>query len=305
MPRKLLNTPIHSSDIIEFANSSSDFGFELRILSKLNELGLRCEHGGTYQDPVTNKPRQFDIRSYIAKNGCVIRMAIECKNLRDNFPLVVFTVPRVASESYHDIIYSYDPDDVVSTDINQSSIIYQAAPIAFRSHGKNLRLEADYSFYPAGEPVGKSCSQVGRDKDNNLTGNDSEVYEKWYQAIHSAHDLVDLANSDWESLEDKECFTLVVPILVVPNDRLWVVRHSSDGNQIEDPKLVERTSIYIDKYIHPSDKLTGIGASLSHLEILTEDGLSKMCSDISSQGELFKSMFPEKGLNRAAAQSFR
>jgi len=60
---KLKHAPIVAADLVEFLDSQSDFAFEIRVLNSLIALGFECEHGGTYDDPATNKPREFDIRA--------------------------------------------------------------------------------------------------------------------------------------------------------------------------------------------------------------------------------------------------
>ncbi|QDV40878.1 hypothetical protein Enr13x_07140 [Stieleria neptunia] len=282
---KLQNTTVSDADIREFADSASDFGFELRILSTLKGLSIDCEHSGTYDDPVTQRPRQFDIRALVDLGTLRIRLAIECKNLRENFPLVMFEVPRSETESYHDVIFSHEPqrgDSVLSIPIMDS-------------HGAKLRLAGNSSFYPPHEYVGKACSQVGRLLSNDLTGNDAEVYDKWYQAIHSAHDLVDRANNDWESNEQKACVTFVLPILVVPNNRLWRIKYQSDGTRASDPERTSRTTMYIDKFVAPADRFAGIAASFSHLEIVTEQGLADLCNGFLT-GDLAAKAFSQDGV---------
>jgi hypothetical protein len=86
-----------------FPGSSSDFSFELQTLGLVRAHGLDCEHGGLYKDPITKKMRQFDIRA-IAREGCYfVRLAIECKNIEENFPLLVSCVSRRDSESFHEV----------------------------------------------------------------------------------------------------------------------------------------------------------------------------------------------------------
>lgn len=285
---KLQDIAIAANDIREFADGSSDFGFELRVLSGLESGAIDCEHSGTYDDPVTNKPRQFDIRAMLDLDTCCVRLAIECKNLRENFPLVVFQVPRSEKESYHDLIFSHEP---------QHHGHGFASPLT-ETHGSMLRLRKEHSFYKPGEYVGKSCSQVGRAISGELTGNDAEVYDKWYQAIHSAHDLVDRANEDWESNDQKACVTLVLPVLVVPNDRLWGINYQSDGTRAGDPEPIDRVSLYIDKFVASSDRFSGISANFSHLEILTENGLTDMCAGFLT-GDLPSKAFSQEGIERA------
>ena len=65
--RKLSPNSITQSDIAEYLNGYSDFSFEIKVLKKFTNLGYECEHGGTYEDPVTGKSREFDIRALIQK----------------------------------------------------------------------------------------------------------------------------------------------------------------------------------------------------------------------------------------------
>jgi hypothetical protein len=166
------------------------------------------------------------------------------------------------------------------------------------SHGIKLRLKGDYRFYPPHEYVGKACSQVGRLLNGDLTGNDAEVYDKWYQAIHSAHDLIDWANEDWETNDKGACATLVLPILVVPNERLWRIKYRSDGMRESDPERTDRATMYIDKFVASTDRLAGISASFSHLEIVTERGLADLCSGFLT-GDLAAKAFSQEGIQAA------
>jgi hypothetical protein len=60
---KLKRDPINARDLEDFVANNSDFDFEMKVLAKLRSLDFECEHSGTYQDPVTHKARQFDIRA--------------------------------------------------------------------------------------------------------------------------------------------------------------------------------------------------------------------------------------------------
>ena len=59
---KLKTYPIGESDLIEFLESSSDFAFEQEIFKTLIDLDFKAQHSGTYSDPNTGLPREFDIR---------------------------------------------------------------------------------------------------------------------------------------------------------------------------------------------------------------------------------------------------
>ncbi|MEQ8851715.1 hypothetical protein [Gimesia sp.] len=276
---KLNDDPIQADDIKDFVNNTSDFGFELNILSKLTSLNIECQHSGSYSDPVTNKPRQFDIRSRMTRMKYTVKMAIECKNLRSNFPLLIMRIPRTENESFHEVIHSHRIDH--------------------GSPGRRLRIKGYHSLYSVGDYVGKSCSQVGRTTQNkDITGNDAEVYDKWSQAIHSSYDLVNDSCDDWRATTTKNSYTLVLPVLVVPNNRLWIMDYSSDGKPQGDPREVDRASIFIDQMIKTRKKAFGLSATISHLEVMTEIGLFQFCESF-FDGNLINKVFSEDGLEFA------
>lgn len=97
------------TDLREYLGNHSDFSFEIRVLNSLVKCGFACEHGGTYDDPVTQKPRQFDIRATQCFGNRFVRLAVECKNIRDASPLLVSCVPRAPEDAFHEIVASCRP----------------------------------------------------------------------------------------------------------------------------------------------------------------------------------------------------
>lgn len=71
------------------------------------ERGIPATHGGTYTDPITGKPSQFDIRAeMLCHKQCGFSFSIECKGLAEDCPLVVSRVPRPAEDSFHEVVKS-------------------------------------------------------------------------------------------------------------------------------------------------------------------------------------------------------
>jgi hypothetical protein len=103
-PANPQKNPITSKDLAEFVANDSDFAFEMQVLTQLKNTDFDCSHSGTYQDPVTAKIRQFDIRARKQKGPRVLELAVECKNLRPEGPLLLSCIPRTAEEAHHDII---------------------------------------------------------------------------------------------------------------------------------------------------------------------------------------------------------
>ena len=260
---KLKNDQIVGTDLLEYLNSYSDFSFELAVLKMLRERNIECEHGGHYEDPVTNKSREFDIRAIKTIKRSRVRMAIECKNIRENFPILVSCIPRQDKESYHQIAIVSEPK--TESFMTELSVL--------QSRAKTLSIKGEHSLYKVNEPVGKSTVQVGRTLDNTISANDSELYDKWGQCLTSANDLV--ARVYWDGRDDKEVyFSAVFPFVVVPNGRLWVVNYDDDGNRISDPTPSDRVSCFIDKAYELGTKMANATMWLSHVEIITLEGMT-------------------------------
>jgi hypothetical protein len=273
---------VGSADLKEYLNGYSDFSFELQTLKTLRAMALDCEHGGLYQDPVTKKSREFDIRAVARADGRVVHLAIECKNISASFPLLVSCVPRHDSESYHEVGVIRDQDKNT----------HYSVPAMF-SRARIAHLEGDNSCYKPLAPVGKSLAQVGRstDKEASIVASDSEVFDKWSQCLASADDLV--RRSYWEPIVGKNSrlLTMVLPIVVVPNDRLWAVEYDNAGSINSDPKQVEHCSFFVDKE-YAMGSVAEPAYKISHLEILTSNGLMHFVEQNLSSAEAMVDLFP-------------
>lgn len=272
--------------MMEYLKGTSDFSFELQTLKLIRESGLDCEHGGIYEDPVSKKSREFDIRALARRGRYSIRLAVECKNVRENFPLLVSRVPRHESESFHEVVLAGDNDnsDIVTID-------------AFKSKAKVLRICGMDSRYKPNDPVGKSIAQVGRanDKSAEIVANDSEVFDKWGQCLSSANDLV--SDSYWSEVQEQDLPRLaaVIPILVVPNGRLWHADYSIDGLLQTEPELAEHCTVLINKS-YDMGGVVPLTYRISHLEIFTSAELLSFIKN-SLRGETeMQEIFPNTGV---------
>ena len=278
---KLKTEQISKADLSEYLNSHSDFSFELSVLEMLRENGIECEHGGHYQDPVTNKSREFDIRAIKTIGKFRIRMAIECKNIREYFPVLISSIPRHEQDSYHQVALLREPEERP----------YASGGHMFSSRAKILSVPSNHSIYKPGEPVGKSIAQVGRHvQDSKIFANNSELYEKWGQCINSAHDLVVDVYSDGE--DDKKIYlSAVIPFVVVPNDRLWIATYDNNGRLISGPESTDRCSCFIGKE-YEMQKLARAYMKLSHVEIVTFDGMQTFVEEYLKDKESMDKIFP-------------
>ena len=255
----LSNDPITESDIEEYLNGYSDFSFEIQVLNKFLEFGFTCEHGGVYDDPVTDKSREFDIRALYNKGAMRLCLSIECKNLRDNFPLILHCLERKRSESYNEVICTFDPEKLSEN----SGVIIPAQQEFFRV----VRLKTSNTLYPPHEYVAKSADQVGRkQQDKSITSTDSGVFDKISQSINSAYDFV--SEAQYLKITNHSYFSLIFPVLVVPDNTLWQAKYDNQGVRQGKPELIRRASYFIGKewWTGGTQSLT---YSISHLEIVT------------------------------------
>lgn len=287
---KLKNAPIQKNDIVEYLDSCSDFSFELSVLKMLRENDVSCEHGGLYEDPVTGKSREFDIRAIKTISNYRIRLAIECKNIRENFPVLVSCVPRHEEESYHQIAMVGEP--------KSRSILRM--PMIHQSRAKTISLRNQHSIYKKNEPVGKSTAQVGRGTDGTISANDAELYDKWSQSLSSIADLVSRTYWDGDERDDEDFyFSAVFPIIAVPNGRLWVAYYDDNGNRTQEPCTSNRCSSFIDKVYEMGLKVAGARMWISHIEIMTFDGLYSFVDSYMKTKEGASVIFPQEGILKA------
>jgi len=285
---KLKTDKIIFEDLVEYLDSYSDFSFELAVLKMLRTSDIDCEHGGYYEDPITKKSREFDIRAIKTIQQYRVRLAIECKNVRENFPILISCTPRHEQESYHQIAFPCKP--------NSNNFVN---PLD-QSRAGTLSILQQHSFYKVGEPVGKSTAQVGRALNGTISANDVELYEKWGQCLSSIDDLV--TRMYWDKDDDeKNSYSAAFPFVVVPNDRLWMVTYDNDGNQIGEPVQTNRCSCYIGKDYEMGTTSFGTRTRLwlSHIEIVTFEGMKAFVEEYLQSKEGMEKIFPEEGILEA------
>lgn len=285
---KLKDQKIEKRDLVEFLNGYSDFSFELSVLKMLRAQGYECKHGGHYQDPVTKKSREFDIRLTAQSDNRIVKIAVECKNIRENFPIFVSNVPRHASESFHQVVYSCD------------SIINPLPPMIQMNmpRARLCTLNDVNSLYGIGQPVGKSTTQVGRAVGNSIFSGDSELYEKWGQSLSSLDDLiVDMYRLG--SGNDQSYLSMAIPIVVIPDGRLWSATYDNDGTLVSEPEQVSRSSCFVGKKYEYGADMKWFSYKVSHLEIMTISELERFCNSYLGSKEAIDKLFPTEVIETA------
>jgi hypothetical protein len=243
---KANKTHISEKDLNEYLASESDFAFEMKVLSLLRKLGCTCSHGGTYEDPIAHRIRLYDIRAEKVDSNRKLLLAVECKNIRPNFPLLLNAVPRTTNEAFHEIISFREGSHFLFREVQ--------------------RIGQGRSIYQPHKMVGKRTDQVGRTiQGADLFSDDSLTFDKISQAINSSKDI--FIGPACESGAARH--RMVVPVLIVPTDMLWQVDYDHDGDITKHPYRIDEATLFIDHLWTESVTNDFLKYRISHLHIVT------------------------------------
>jgi hypothetical protein len=259
--------PITLSEIQTYLESQDSFAFEMYVYNLLKDLKFDARHGGTYEDPITKKHRQYDIRASLChptKNTC-IKLAIECKHLQENSPLLISRTRITPQEArYHLITVS-------------PSTAYR--PVS-------VKLDNLEKFYLKKLYIGKSVSQIIRNE-NRLISRNEEIHDRWTQALSSAKDLVSGVGLTQLTQQIK---VAIIPVLVVPDKTLWVADYSDRGALEGEPKQINEVVLVENRVyqIHlPNHEILADGFAISHLHIFTQSGIRSFLEDCANENGSF------------------
>jgi hypothetical protein len=293
---------ISTSDIQKIVNTEDDFGHEMRVGATIKAIpSFSVEHGGTYIDRVTGKPRQFDYRCSLTKetnaftlqipaNGSTgteafapfhaatrLVLAVECKNLNASFPLVVCGTVRQKGETFQDLVVSIGRSAMLprggAGTPGPGSLVYRAA--------------CKQSFYAQGGFVGKNLLRLKPDNSRSavaVAGPDSDIYDKWAQAISSAVEMADAAQNC--ARDQQLVWSAVIPVVVLSDDSLWKVAYDGDG-KASNVEQVDHCEYYV------GHRITSIPGTFmfSHIHFFTLSAfgsfLSKMAVNENAWDILF------------------
>lgn len=272
---RLIKKSITGSDIKRYIGERSDFAFELEVLDRLNALGLDCSHAGTYEDPITKKARQYDIRATKIleeqnNKKLFIRLAVECKKLHDYYPLLIHRIPRTSKETFLQIVWRDSG----------------CSPLHGNPHG--YRLDVGSSIYPLNAHVGKSFDQVGYVSDggsqsspDRFAANDFEVFDKYSQSLSSSFSLLEYSYQQGGLVWGRgiEVVSVVVPIIVVPDGTLWAMDYGSCSPLKSEPSQVDHVSFFVAKDWRVADSAW---FCISHIEFICISALDTLISKLSS-----------------------
>jgi hypothetical protein len=289
---------IDAADLLDYLATESDFAFETRVVKEFRKREFDVQHGGTYMDSVKGIPRQFDVRATLEDDYRVIRLAVESKNLKKTFPMLVSCLPRSQEEAFQCVTFSINLDAVTFSDVERGHFHSKVD----EPYVKTLHVTGANSVYKITDPVGKSVAQVARDSaTSQFTANDSEIYGKWSQALSSSDDLVSMSAGDGARSPIYARFSATVPVLVVPDGMLWTCVYDDDGNRIVDPVQSRRIPIFVGKECDYGRQLFGYQPFIiSHLEVVTFSGIADLIAAFTEHraivtDELAKSLVKDLG----------
>ena len=280
--------PISHSDIRAVVTKEDDFGHELRVGHAIQNCpAIQLQHGGTYTDSVTQKPRQFDFRCWVRKERACLSLAVECKNLNPSVPLVVCGVGRRNDESFHDLIES------------RQGIFKRGPAIMNGLSSITRRAKQNNAFYPSGGFVGKSLIRIQSDKNPMVKTQDSDVYDKWAQALSSSVELAVSACDFAKQNSVERFFTAVLPVVVVPDDLLWKVIYDNNGSISNDPEHINECELYVAREIEVGgEKGTPWYHcfTFSHVHFFTLTGFSSFLSKMSVNEHAWANLFTDSSI---------
>ncbi len=206
-----------------------------------------------------------------------IALAIECKGLKPEFPLLVSCVPRPHTEARHDIIDVSDVMDGLASFARVQPMLRSTYPC----------------LYPAGQGVGKSMRQVGCDSKGDRHGQmigAAGVFEKWMQALSSLAEMIQTGVDQLSAGSQQPLRKIAfVPVLVVSDGTLWVADYLSNGKLNREPFKADELTFYLGRKYPLERERTSL--AISHLHIVTKSKIGSWLQEIAQGGGIWQELF--------------
>jgi len=261
--------PVTAEDIAAYLDAQDDFDLELFVHRSLVLSGFHSEHAGTYADPATGRPQRFDVRArrFFPSHRRQVLLALECQSLPAESPLLVSRVPRTVQEGYHEVLRSWQ-----AAETGEDAI-------------EVLRWERGLELYPENVQVGRQLARIP--KDSGMVG--ASPREHWSRAVMSAADLVREADHAARERGTLDCYTIVLPVMVVSDGALWAMDYTESGQRARSALQIQETEIYLG---HEYEVRPGYRYRISHLHLFTREGLSHFLAKlVEPASSLLEQMF--------------
>ena len=288
--------PITPSDIQTLVLKEDDFGHEMRVGKIIRDVpNIRVEHGGTYTDPVSGKPRQFDFRCAVLKESAELHLAVECKNLDSSAPIVMCGANRQNNEAVHDLIESR---------LNSVSPGKQKHVIFVDGMSSTtFRASQDDAFYSPKSFVGKSILRIKPNPNRSqlasapfVSDSDADIYDKWSQALSSSVELAELACGAAGRHHVPKFYTAILPVVVVPDDSLWTVYYEDSGVLLKQPQPASTCELFVGREITVTRDWMPHQFTFSHIHFFTLAGFRVFLTSLTSDDVTWGKLFTAKAL---------
>jgi len=275
--------PVTAEDIAAYLDAQDDFDLELFVHRSLVRSGFRSEHAGTYSDPASGRPQRFDVRArrFFPGSRRQLLLAVECQSLSAQSPLLVSRVPRSVQESYHEVVRSWQAQETGEDAIEV------------------LRWERGLELYPENVQVGRKLARIP----NGSGAAGESPQEQWSRALMSAAELVREANRASRERGTPDCYTLVLPVMVVSDGALWAMDYTESGQRARAALQVQEAEVYLGREY---ELRPGYRYRISHLHLFTREGFSRFLAQLAEPGSgLLERMFQFTTLREKAPAADR
>jgi hypothetical protein len=218
--------PLSQEDVQEFldAGREADFLLEIEALRLLDEMSYRLDFCGRYDDAASHKTREFDLQAWQTGNdGRTVVLAVECKNISENSPILALCSPTTNRERYIAFIERKKPTEGLN---------HLSSPFKVKRCEWPPYIENEYDC----RTIEQIARQVKGNQGPKIVAAGNQVYSKWEQATASLGALIRQAAEDALPIEN-ECYFF--PILVVPDETLWSVCYDLKGKRTVPPGKVD------------------------------------------------------------------
>jgi hypothetical protein len=228
--------------------------------------------------------------------GFAVNLAVECKNINIENPVVISGIKRTPRESFHHFVESRKGGKFMS---DKFSAYYDVT-----SMGVVRRTVEPSNIYSPNCFVGKSIVRIERSETGKppnvivryTSSKDQEIYDRWSQALASATDLVLEARHYAAKYDVPHTFTVVLPVLVVPNRALWSAEYDENGRLTGAPAEVEQCELFVSREIDVPQEFAELPPSIfifSHIHFFTIDGFANFLLSLGRDVEWRNACFPE------------
>ncbi len=254
--------PFTQGEIEQFLadGRGADFLLELQVARLMDSADFKVELSGRYDDPVSGKVREFDVRAHRTDpwRGTTIWLSLECKNIPVHSPLLVMSSERVSGEEkFEKAVYDDTPTPTSMTTmyniVQVRSLFYNKIHYYGRAMVRLQRDRGSASISTAQKPS-------------------TELHSKWEQAVSSLAEKVILVGKGHAQISKEHHF---YPCIVVPNNTLWEVRYNADGSVKDNPTKRDFVYQHIWKECAFSKRPTQQSLRLSKLHVFTVKGLNE------------------------------